>query len=48
MKKISVVIPCYYSEKSLAIIVNDAIKEQELRKQREKERERRSTYDRSS
>lgn len=26
MKKISVVIPCYYSEKSLAIIVNDAIK----------------------
>lgn len=25
MKKISIVIPCYYSEKSLAIIVNDAI-----------------------
>ena len=26
MKKISVVIPCYYSEKTLSIIVNDAVK----------------------
>jgi hypothetical protein len=33
---------------SISSIVNDAIREQELRKQREKERERRSTYDRSS
>lgn len=37
-----------YEMNSISSIVNDAIREQELRKQREKERERRSTYDRSS